>query len=58
MSRYYVIELHDNGKLDLNHDDFSGQELATFATILQHEAISVLTNGPQRDIPERRKDGN
>jgi len=49
-TRRLTIEVEEQGKVNLTHDNFTAAELATFVLVLHDLAIGVLKNGPKGAI--------
>jgi hypothetical protein len=56
--RKYELAIGDDGQVVIEHDDFTGPELAAFAIILQSEATEVLKNGPIQHVQIRSPNGS
>ncbi len=48
--RRLVLGIGDDGQVQVDHDDFTGQELAAFAIITQDLALKVLKDGPPEHV--------
>ncbi len=54
--RKYVLAIGEDGQVVMEHDEFTGMELAAFAIIMQSEATEVLKNGPSKHVQIRSPD--
>ena len=43
--RTMILTIGEDNGVQIEHDDFTGPELAAFAVILQNKALEVLKNG-------------
>lgn len=48
--RRLTIEVDGQGQLNVEHDNFTAAELATFVLVLQDLAMGVLKDGPKQSV--------
>lgn len=51
--RTMILTIGEDNGVQIEHDDFTGPELAAFAVILQNKALEVLKNGPIEHVQIR-----